>query len=95
MIPSSLRGWFMAIAVSLASALTLWTIVAVASDLTREASYPPWALYFLWFLLLAVAWSGLSLLRWRTNLAIVVLLLSAAYALPLGVLIVLLRAVSD
>jgi hypothetical protein len=34
-------------------------------------------------------------LRWRTNLAIVVLILSAAYALPLGVLIVLLRAVSD
>jgi len=49
----------------------------------------------LWFLLLALVWSGLSLLRWRTNLAIVVMLLSALYALPLGVLILLLRAVSD
>ena len=62
----------MAAAVSMASALTMWTIAVVVSDLAREGSYPPWGLYFLWFLLLAVVWSGLSLLRWRTNLAIVV-----------------------
>jgi hypothetical protein len=95
MMPSSIRGWSMAVAVSMAAALTLWTIAVVASDLTREDSYPPWALYILWFLLLAMVWSALSLLRWRTNLAIVVLLLSSIYALPLGVLIVLLRSVSD
>jgi len=95
MTPSSLRGWSMAAAVSIASALTLWTIAVVVSDLAREGSYPPWGLYFLWFLLLALVWSGLSLLRWRTNLAIVVMLLSALYALPLGVVILLLRAVSD
>ena len=85
----------MAVAVSTAAVLTIWTIATVASDLTREGSYPPWGLYFLWFLLLAVVWSGLSLLRWRTNLAIVVLLLCAVYALPLGVLLLLLRAVGD
>ena len=95
MTPSSLRGWSMAAAVSIASALTLWTIAVVVRDLAHEGSYPPWGLYFLWFLLLALVWSGLSLLRWRTNLAIVVMLLSALYALPLGVLILLLRAVSD
>jgi hypothetical protein len=95
MIPGWLRGWSTAAAVSLASALTVWTIAVVANDLAREDSYPPWGLYFLWFSLLAAAWSGLSLLRWRTNLAIVVLLLSALYALPLGVLIILLRAVRD
>ena len=95
MTPSSLRGWSMAAAVSIASALTLWTIAVVVSDLAREGSYPPWGLYLLWFLLLALVWSGLSLLRWRTNLAIVVMLLSALYALPLGVVILLLRAVSD
>ena len=85
----------MAVAVSTAAVLTIWTIATVGSDLAREGSYPPWGLYFLWFLLLAMVWSGLSLLRWRTNLAIVILLLSAAYALPLGVLIILLRAVPD
>jgi hypothetical protein len=35
-------------------------------------------------------WSGLSLLRWRTNLAIFVLLVSSVYALPLGLLTILL-----
>ena len=95
MAPSSLRGWCMAAAVSTASGLTLWTIAVVVRDLAHEGSYPPWGLYFLWFLLLALVWSGLSLLRWRTNFAIVVLLLSALYALPLSVLILLLRAVSD
>ena len=90
-----LNGWSMAVAVGLAAALTMWAIAVVVSDLTREESYPPLGLYFLWFLVLAMVWSGLSLLRWRTNLAIVILLLSAVYALPLGVFIVVLRAVGD
>jgi hypothetical protein len=85
----------MATVISMAAALTVWAVAVVASDLTREGSYPPWGLYFLWFSVLGMIWSGLSLLRWRTNLAIVVLLLSALYALPLGVLIVVLRAFSD
>jgi hypothetical protein len=85
----------MALAVGMAAALTMWAIAVVASDLAREDGYPPWGLYILWFWLLAAVWSGLSLLRWRTNLAIVVLLLSVVHALPLGVLIVLLRAASD
>jgi hypothetical protein len=95
MLPSSLRGWSIVAAVGTAAALTMRAIAVVASDLTREGSYPPWGLYVLWFFLLAALWSGLSLLRWRTNLAIVVLVLSAAYALPLGVFIALLRAVND
>jgi len=85
----------MAVVLSAAAALTTWAVTVVASNLTREGSYPPWGLYFLWFLVLAMIWAGLSLLRWRTNVAIVVLLLSAVYALPLGALIVVLRAVSD
>ena len=85
----------MAVAVGLTAALTMWVIAVAVSDLMREGSYPPWGLYFLWCLVLAMVWSGLSLLRWRTNLAIIVLLLSAVYALPLGVLIVVLHAVSD
>ena len=40
-------------------------------------------------------WSGLSLLRWRTITAIVVLLLSTLYVLPLGLLIIVLRLVDD
>ena len=90
-----LREWSMAVVISVVAALTMWAIAVVASDLMREGSYPPWGLYFLWFLILAMVWSGLSLLRWRTNLAIVILLLSAVYALPLGVFIVVLRAVGD
>jgi len=92
---SRLRGWSIAVAVGLAAVFTIWVMAVMASDLMREDGHPPWALYLLWFLLLAVFWSGLSLLRWRTNLAIIILLLSTVYALPLGVLIVLLRAVSD
>jgi len=42
-----------------------------------------------------MVWSCLSLRRQRTNLAIVVLLLSDIYALPLGVALALLRTVSD
>ena len=87
---SRLHGWFMAVALSLAAALTVWAIVEVGIDIMREERYPPWGLYFLWFSLLAMLWSGLSLLRWRSNLAIVVLLLSAIYALLLGMLTILL-----
>ena len=55
---------------------------------------PP-ALYLLCFLSLAMFWSGLSLLRWRTITAIVVLLLSTLYVLPLGLLIIVFRLVDD
>jgi hypothetical protein len=87
--------WSIALATSLAAVLTIWAIAMMASDLVREDNHAPWALYLLCFLSLAMFWSGLSLLRWRTNLAIVILLLSAVYALPLGVFIVALRAVGD
>ena len=90
-----LRVWSVAVALSLAAALTIWAIAVMASDLMREDAHPPWALYVLWFLLLAMFWSGLSLLRWRSTLAIAVLLLSALYAVPLGLMIIVLRSVDD
>jgi predicted Na+-dependent transporter len=77
-------------ALVLATALTVWAVVEAAINIMREERYPPWGLYLLWFSLLAMLWSGLSLLRRRTNLAIFVLLLSAVYALPLGMLTILL-----
>jgi hypothetical protein len=80
----------MPVAFSLATALTVWAILEVGSDFMSEERYPPWGLYLLWFSLLAMLWSGLSLLRRRTNPAIFVLLLSAVYALPLGMLTFLL-----
>jgi dolichyl-phosphate-mannose--protein O-mannosyl transferase len=95
MTSSRLRGYFIVAAIGLAAAFSIWAVAVMASDLMREDSHTPSALYLLWFLLLAMFWSGLSLLRWRTTLAIVVLLLSAAYAMPLGLLIVILRAVDD
>jgi len=67
----------------------------MASDLVREDNHAPLALYLLCFLSLAMFWSGLSLLRWRTITAIVVLLLSTLYVLPLGLLIIVLRLVDD
>ena len=82
-------------ATGLAATFTVWAIAVMASDLMREGSHAPWALYLLWFLLLTMFWSGLSLLRWRATLAIIVLLLSALNALPLGLLIIVLRLVDD
>jgi hypothetical protein len=79
----------------LAAAFTVWAIAVMASDLMREDSHAPCALYLLWFLLLAMFWSGLSLLRWRTTLATIVLLLATLYALPLGLLIIVFRMVDD
>jgi hypothetical protein len=90
-----LRAWSVAVALSLAAALTIWAIAVMASDLMREDGHPPWALYLLWFSLLAIFWSGLSLLRWKTTLAIVVLILAAVYALPLRLIIIVLRSVDD
>jgi hypothetical protein len=92
---SRLNGWSMAVAVGLAAALTIWVIASVTIDLMREDSYPPWGLYFLWFSLLAMVWSWLSLLRWKSNFAMAALILSATYALPLGMLILLFRSFSD
>ena len=82
-------------ATALAAAFTIWAIALMAGDLMHGDSHAPWALYLLWSLLLAMFWSGLSLLRWKATLAIVVLLLSTLYALPLGLLIVVLRLVDD
>jgi hypothetical protein len=87
--------WSIALATSLAAVLTIWAIAMMASDLVREDNHAPWALYLLCFLSLAMFWSGLSLLRWRTITAIVVLLLSILYVLPLGLLIIVFRLVDD
>jgi hypothetical protein len=82
-------------ATGLAAAFTVWAIAVMASDLIRENNHAPWALYLLWFLLLTMFWSSLSLLRWRTTLAIIVLLLSTLSALPLGLLVIVFRLVDD
>ena len=83
------------VAAGLAAVFTVWAIAVMASDLMREDSHAPWALYLLCFLSLAMFWSGLSLLRWRTTPAIVVLLLSTLYVLPFGLLIIVFRLVDD
>lgn len=85
----------MAMATGVAAAFTVWAIAVMTSDLMRENNDAPWALYLLWFLLLTMVWSGLSLLRWRTTLAIIVLFLATLYALPLGLLIIVFRLVDD
>ena len=95
MTPNRWLQWSIALATSLAAVLTIWAIAMMASDLVREDNHAPWALYLLCFLSLAMFWSGLSLLRWRTITAIVVLLLSTLYALPLGLLIIVFRLVDD
>ena len=95
MISSQLLRWSIAVTTGLAAAFTVWAIAVMASDLMREDSHAPCALYLLWFLLLAMFWSGLSLLRWRTTLATIVLLLATLYALPLGLLIIVFRMVDD
>jgi hypothetical protein len=95
MISSRLLRWSIAVATGLAAVFTVWAIAVMTSELMRENSHAPWVLYLLWFLLLAMFWSGLSLLRWRTTLAIIVLLLSTLNALPLGLLIIVLRLVDD
>jgi hypothetical protein len=79
----------------LAAVLTVWAIAVMASNLMRENSDAPWALYLLWFLLLAMFWSGLSLLRWRTTAAIVIFLLSTLNALPFSLLIMVFRLIDD
>lgn len=81
----------MAVAVSLAAALTAWAIAEMAYGLRREEADPPWGLYSAWISLLVMVWSGLSLLLWRTNFAIALLIVSALYGLPLGALAILLH----
>jgi hypothetical protein len=49
------------VATGLAVVFTVWAIAVMATDLTREDGHAPWVLYLLWFLLLAMFWSGLSL----------------------------------
>src|SRR5438128_1515158 len=93
--PTITSRLLIAVATALAAAFTIWAIAVMAGDLMHEDSHAPWALYLLWFLLLAMFWSGLSLLRWRATLAIIVLLLSTLYALPLGLLIIVFRLVDD
>jgi len=83
------------VALGLAGAFTIWAIAAMASDVMRGDGYPPWALYLLWIVMLAMFWSGLGVLRWRSNMAIIVFALSGALAVPLGVLIIILRSVDD
>jgi hypothetical protein len=95
MISSRLLRWFIAVPIGLAAAFTVWAIAVMASGLMREDGHAPWALYLLWSLFLAMFWSGLSLLRWRTTLATIVLLLATLYALPLGLLIIVFRMVDD
>jgi hypothetical protein len=95
MISSRLRGRSIVVFIGLASAFTIWAIAVMANDLLHEDSHPAWLLYVLWFLLLAMFWSGLSLLRWKAIVAIVVFILSSACALPLGLLIIALRSVDD
>jgi hypothetical protein len=95
MIRFRLPGWCIAIAVFLAATFTICAIAKMAIDLMAEDSHAPWLLYLLWFLLLAMFWSGLSLLRWRSNLAIAILLLSLIYAMPLGLFILIFRMVDD
>ena len=95
MISSRLHRWSLSVATGLAAVFTVWAVAVMASDLMREGSHAPCALYLLWFLLLTMFWSGLSLLRWRSTLAIAVLLLSALYAVPLGLMIIVLRSVDD
>jgi hypothetical protein len=95
MISSRLLQWSIALATGLAAVFTIWAIAMMVSDLMREDSHAPWALYLLSLLSLVMFWSGLSLLRWRTTLAIIILLLSTLYVLPLGLLIIVFRLVDD
>jgi hypothetical protein len=84
-MPSSrLRRVSIVVAVGLAGAFTIWAIAVMVSHLMRGDGHPPWALYLLRFLMLTTFWSGLSLLRWRSNVAILVVILSGVLAVPLG-----------
>lgn len=60
---SRLCGLSIAVAIGLAAAFTIWAVAVMTSEFMREDSHPPTGLYFLWFSLLAMFWSGLSLLR--------------------------------
>jgi len=87
--------WTSALVITMAAAFSIWAIAARASELLREDGHAPSALYLLWLLFLTMFWSGLSLLRWRTTLAIAILALSALYAVPLSLFIIIFRLVDD
>ena len=91
MLSGRLRMGLIAVAVGIAAVLSVWAVAVMVRDIMQENSYPPIGLYFLWFALLAMFWSGLSLLRWKTNVATVVLLISSMFAIPFGLLVLLLR----
>ena len=84
-----LRRVFFVFAVILMMALTVWTTAEAAMDFPSR-----WAGYLVLFCGLASAWSGLSLLRWKTNLAIVLLFFFAFGAIA-GLPIILLAFSSD
>ena len=87
--------WTIALVITMAAAFSIWAVAAMASELLREDGHAPSALYLLWFLFLTMFWSGLSLLRWRTTLAIAILALSALYAVPLSLFIIIFRLADD
>ena len=87
--------WTTALVITMAAAFSIWAVAAMASELLREDGHAPSALYILWFLFLTMFWSGLSLLRWRTTLAIAILALSALYAVPLSLFIIIFRLADD
>ena len=73
---SRLYQAFVAVGIILTTALTIWTIVEAAIDFRVR-----WAGYLVLFCWLASVWSGLRLLRRKTERAFVVLLVSTASAL--------------
>lgn len=81
-------------AVVLAAMLTAVFALQIARDLAQGEGVP-WGLHVLWLSLLTVLWSGLSLLRRRSGPAIAVLLLATAFALPWGLLVLILRLSGD
>ncbi len=83
------------LAVAVAAIFTAWGIAAMLLDLTQQNGGGPWLLCLLYGLLLVVFWAGMSLLRWRSTLGIVVLILSASFALPLGLFALLIRMADD
>ena len=74
------RGWLRRVlevlAVTLMAALTIWTTAEAAWDFPSR-----WGGYLVLFCWLASAWSGLSLLRGKSDWAILLLILFAVFAI--------------
>lgn len=83
------------LAVAAAAIFTAWVIAAALLDLMKQDDGRPWLLHLLYGILLVVFWSGMSLLRWRSTAGIIVLIISASCALPLGLLTLLIRMADD